>query len=188
MTLPSNRTGAVGVIVLLLVFFCLCNSCNPFWFPSSFTTTTLTLNNLFGNCYTTRSGSAVITYKGTVQMYWLKSNGKDRMDGDIYPFTSGTNPANPVVLTVKIPNDGSEYQFEVVAQGTQCSLCAFTQYGPDNCIQSQNLITHVTTAAKPQLDIQSRVLKNGTAPLSATSGQAAQSANVPGSCGCLVPD
>ncbi|MDP4218203.1 MAG: hypothetical protein Q8927_18540, partial [Bacteroidota bacterium] len=90
----------------LLLIVLLHNSCARFWEPKSFGTVTINLHGIFPNCYTTSSGTTHITFKGKLQVYYYKSS-SDRRDGDHASFTSGTDP---IVVSVQVPNDGTEFQ------------------------------------------------------------------------------
>lgn len=169
----------------LLGWAALCNGCVPKpWIPKSFGPMTVSLSGIFPNCHSTVNGSQIMSYKGVVQVYYLTPGG-DRRAGSAETFTSATTPTTSMNVTASIPSDGSHYDLEIIIEGTQCSTCALTQYGPDICNQVN--VSNGRTAAKPRLDYQTGTFVSYQTTYSKNLAGQPFAPNVANSCGCVVP-
>ncbi len=149
-----------------------------------------TFSNVFSGCNSTLSGSTIITYKATFIVYYI--NGNDKKQLFFKDVTSApTNPSPSFTITALIPSDATEWEWELTLEGTQCSICALTDYPNDPCPQNnviQNNVVIGKSAAKPRRYGITMPIGTHLASYSVDCRALPGIQNVANSCNCTVPN
>jgi hypothetical protein len=145
--------------------------------PPAGVSTTFTINGIFANCHNPLSSPKPLTYNLAFIVWYYNGNDRTQYNNTVNISSSTTNPSSTVTFSANLPKTGA-WSLECTIYATQCSNCAVTQ----NCTGFY--------AAYPVLHFlyPERVGPIPGNSLTMTVNNSFIGGNVPGTCGCIVPN